>query len=278
MDAFINQMVTTLQEFFAGNAYLTVFVVSLLPMIEVTGSIPIAIELGIHPVTAYFFTSISSVLICPVIILCLKPVLNAFKKTKFFKKIALILEENFKSRAADLEKKAEERGAEQKLFEKKASQKASDQQVSYENESGEEGEHQPLGEAQDIGQGIVLSEKKRIFYKSLGLFLFVVLPFPMTGLWTGSAIAAFIDLKFRYSLPSIILGNFVGAIVILGATLLLGERSYIMLLALGLFIVFAIASAFVTVLLKNRKAKKLSDVSASSKDADKVTQDEDKID
>ena len=40
----------------------------------------------------------------------------------------------------------------------------------------------------------------------VGLFLFVAIPLPGTGAWTGSLVAAMLDIKKRYAFPSIFLG------------------------------------------------------------------------
>ncbi|MBE7024554.1 MAG: hypothetical protein E7408_00665 [Ruminococcaceae bacterium] len=41
---------------------------------------------------------------------------------------------------------------------------------------------------------------------ALGLFLFVAIPLPGTGAWTGALCAALLDLRFRFALPSILAG------------------------------------------------------------------------
>ena len=51
-----------------------------------------------------------------------------------------------------------------------------------------------------------LKGKKVSKYKYLGLTLFVGIPLPGTGAWTGSLAAAFLDMPLRKALPSIILG------------------------------------------------------------------------
>ena len=43
-------------------------------------------------------------------------------------------------------------------------------------------------------------------YKYLGLFLFVGIPLPGTGAWTGALAAAFLDMPLRKAIPSIVLG------------------------------------------------------------------------
>jgi uncharacterized membrane protein len=43
-------------------------------------------------------------------------------------------------------------------------------------------------------------------YQALGLILFVAIPLPMTGAWTGSVAAYLFKLPLRFSVPCIILG------------------------------------------------------------------------
>ncbi len=51
-------------------------------------------------------------------------------------------------------------------------------------------------------------------FEILGLILFVAIPLPGTGAWTGSLIAALLDIRLRRSIPTIFLGVLIaGAIV-----------------------------------------------------------------
>ena len=43
-------------------------------------------------------------------------------------------------------------------------------------------------------------------YQYIGLWLFVAIPLPGTGAWTGALIAALLDMPLRKSIPSIFLG------------------------------------------------------------------------
>ena len=43
-------------------------------------------------------------------------------------------------------------------------------------------------------------------YKYLGLAIFVAIPLPGTGAWTGALAAAFLDMPLRRALPSVIVG------------------------------------------------------------------------
>ena len=51
-------------------------------------------------------------------------------------------------------------------------------------------------------------------YKYLGLFLFVAIPLPGTGAWTGSLVAAFLDMPLRRALPAILLGVMTAGVAI----------------------------------------------------------------
>ena len=55
-------------------------------------------------------------------------------------------------------------------------------------------------------------------YKYLGLLLFVAIPLPGTGAWTGSLAAAFLDMPLRKALPSIVLGVLLAGCIMLGLT------------------------------------------------------------
>lgn len=56
--------------------------------------------------------------------------------------------------------------------------------------------------------------KKLEKYKEIGLITFVGIPLPTTGLWTGTAAAAFMGLDFKKSMICVFLGGVVSAILI----------------------------------------------------------------
>lgn len=51
-------------------------------------------------------------------------------------------------------------------------------------------------------------------YAFWGLFLFVAIPLPGTGAWTGSLIAAMMDMKVSKAFPSILLGVVTAGVII----------------------------------------------------------------
>lgn len=65
-----------------------------------------------------------------------------------------------------------------------------------------------------------LSKSKNIVnYKVWGLLIFVGIPLPGTGIWTGSLAAVLLDLKFKYATVAILGGAIMSAVLItLGVT------------------------------------------------------------
>ena len=59
-----------------------------------------------------------------------------------------------------------------------------------------------------------LKSKNVIKYQTFGLCLFVALPLPGTGAWTGALIAAILDMCLKRAMPSIILGVIIAATIV----------------------------------------------------------------
>ena len=60
-------------------------------------------------------------------------------------------------------------------------------------------------------------------YKFWGLFMFVAIPLPGTGAWTGALIAGLMDMRLKKALPSITLGVVTAGIVVTVLSLLVPE-------------------------------------------------------
>jgi uncharacterized membrane protein len=56
-------------------------------------------------------------------------------------------------------------------------------------------------------------------YEYLGLILFVAIPLPFTGAWTGALIAYLFDLEFTKSLITIFIGVLIAAFIMIALTL-----------------------------------------------------------
>lgn len=55
-------------------------------------------------------------------------------------------------------------------------------------------------------------------YGPLGLLIFVAIPLPGTGAWTGALVAALLNMRLRSAVPSILLGVCIAATIMTGLT------------------------------------------------------------
>lgn len=141
-----------LGEAFANYVY--ILIISLLPIIELRGAIPVAFALGIPMINAFIVSFIGNMLPVPFILWLITPFCNWLKKTRLFSWFPAFLE-------------------------KKVNQK----------------------------------KDKVTKYATFGLFLFVAIPLPGTGAWTGALIASFLDFKFRDAFFAIAGGVFTAGII-----------------------------------------------------------------
>ena len=63
-----------------------------------------------------------------------------------------------------------------------------------------------------------LKGKKVQKYQYLGLWLFVAIPLPGTGAWTGSLAAAFLGMRLKKAMPAVVLGVLTAGFIMLGLT------------------------------------------------------------
>lgn len=99
-------------------------------------------------------------------------------------------------------------------------------------------------------------KSKETFYKCVGVFLFVAIPLPMTGVWTGTAIAVFLGLKLKEAVLPVILGNAVAGLIISALSELFLAVWDIAALDYVLWGLFAIALiVLVITVIKTLKAK-----------------------
>lgn len=173
---------------FTDNGKLITLIISMFPLVELKGAIPIGtLLLGEESLlTSALLGYIGSSIISIPIFFLLIPIFSLLKKIKFIKIIVEKIETVLKNKA-------------EKLAEKNQ------------------------GKAEDV-------KTKMLIW---GLFIFVAVPFPVTGVWTGTAIAVFLNLKFKDSFLPLILGNLVAGIII--TTLTFFFKDYVDIIILVLF-------------------------------------------
>lgn len=143
-----------------------VFVISMVPILELRGGLLAARVLEINIVRAIWFCVVGNIIPVPFILLLITPVFNWLKKTRTFRPMVEKLETRAMGKSEQIEK-----------------------------------------------------------YQFWGLVLFVGIPLPGTGAWTGSLIASLLGVKFKKAFPAVLLG-------IVMATVIMSVVSYGLLGAL----------------------------------------------
>ncbi len=143
-----------------GKTLIT-FLVSMVPIIELRGAIPIATGMGLSPLIAIPVAMIGNIVPIPFIILFIKKIFAWMRKIS--PKLNKIVDK--------MEAKAEKNKA------------------------------------------------KVLKYAFWGLFLFVAIPLPGTGAWTGALVAAMLDMPLKKAFPAIVLG-------VIGAGIIISFVSY----------------------------------------------------
>ncbi len=153
-------MTNTLAQWFADNwgqsvsPYLIIFIVSMIPILELRGGLIVASLLHVKLVEALPICIIGNLIPVPFILLLIVKIFAVMKKTRVFRGLITRLENKAMNKSDALEK----------------------------------------GEF-------------------LGILLFVGIPLPGTGAWTGSLIAALMGVERKKAVPAILLGLLLAATI-----------------------------------------------------------------
>lgn len=96
-------------------------------------------------------------------------------------------------------------------------------------------------------------KRKKLWIKIIGVFSFVAVPLPLTGVWTGTCIAVAIGLNFWQTVISVVLGNMVAGIIITTICAIFPQFTTILFLAVLTFVIGIIVYALIKMFLSNKK-------------------------
>lgn len=159
---------------FGDNIILATILIAMVPIMEIKGAISFAANpgfwgsLALDNWTAMAWSLLGSCMIIPLLALLFAPLMRLLKRTKFFHKLAIGIENRIRGKSKDIE------GADEKsvLF-------------------------------------------TRVWWKKiLAVFIFVSIPLPFTGVWTGTCVAVFIGLDFVSTCITAALGNILAGVII----------------------------------------------------------------
>lgn len=211
---------------------LYVFLISIVPVIELRAAIPAGAMLGLPFYWNYIAAVLGNMLPVPFILLFIPAVLAFMKQHHIFPRLV-----------GWIERKGL-RGAE-KLRAKSGEETPA---ATGEDAGSTRGTVPDVGDAASSAEGVIpameaatvteesaeetRAEKKKMrvtFGVCLGLFAFVAVPLPGTGAWTGALVASVCGLPKRYAIPTILLG-------VMTAGVIMSLASYGVVSALRIFI------------------------------------------
>lgn len=152
----MSEAITTFLQGLGISNELVIFIVSMLPVVELRGAIPLGVVLNTKPLITFCLAVIGNLLPVPFIILCARPVVDFFLRVKYLRPIGNWLENKVRKNSHKITK-----------------------------------------------------------YKVGGLFLFVAIPLPGTGAWTGALLAALMNMRLKNAFPSIALGVVAAGLIML---------------------------------------------------------------
>lgn len=176
--------------------YLTVFLVSMVPLIELRGAIPIAESMNLNIFVYYIVAIIGNMVPVPFIYLFARKLLEWGKDKKFIGKFFTFCLEKGKKGGEKLKKSAGNKG---------------------------------------------------IFW---ALLIFVGIPIPGTGAWTGTLAASILDIDFKTSILAISLG-----VVLAGIIMSIGSKIVSNFGWIGVLIIVLVILAIIGIYFLNKKIK-----------------------
>ena len=89
----------------------------------------------------------------------------------------------------------------------------------------------------------------------LGVFVFVAIPLPLTGVWTGSAVASIVKLPYGKAVASVIGGNLVASLIILLLCRFFNAYINYIILALAIIAIVVVIALIVKVIIHKPKTE-----------------------
>ena len=99
------------------------------------------------------------------------------------------------------------------------------------------------------------SKSKSNFIKWFGVFVFVAIPLPLTGVWTGTCLALFLGLSKKDTIISVLSGNLVAGVIIMVISYFFADNTMIVLLAFLALVVLFVLVLMIRGIIQKHKQK-----------------------
>ncbi len=207
-----------------------VLFISMLPLIELRGAIPVGAVLGLPFYINYALAVVGNLLPVPFILLFIPKILDFLARFKLFRPVVLWLHQKADKNRGKIAKEAQNTEA-------IAMDNSAEISVELNTDITDISKQELISDHTDTsGEGLIPSiapePQKRSLMPAgafIGLMLFVLLPLPGTGAWTGALVAALFGFPRLKSFISILLGVLgCGVIMCLASYGVLGFLSFLL--------------------------------------------------
>ncbi len=107
---------------------------------------------------------------------------------------------------------------------------------------------------------------KMPWLKLIGVFGFVAIPLPLTGVWTGTCLALFVGLNRKQTLVSVLLGNAVAGGLMMLISYFFADNTMVVLYAFLILVVVFILFEVIKSLIKKTRNKKNQNIENNQSD------------
>ena len=251
---------------FGDNVVLATILIAIVPIVELKGAIPFSMSAKIwggkalSSWSALAFGLLGSSLIVPVLALIYIPLINWLKSTKLFKNLALKIENKVNKQKQKIENKVDSYtvNTENNNVSKDSNEISNLKETKESTVSVEKEQIANIEEQNNKSKATKTKYDKVFFIKLLSVFLFVSVPLPFTGVWTGACLAVVLGLGFWWTCASVIGGNLVAGLIITFLSSLFGENVLIFFyIIMAVIVIFLIASLIVNAFKKKNKENKV---------------------
>jgi uncharacterized membrane protein len=222
MTEFIGELFSKI---FNDNVMLATMFVSMVPIMELKGGIPFGMSKafwGASALTrwkAFWWAYLGCSIVVVALYFCFKPIMKILRKTKIFKGLANFIDGRIKKQSSKYEEQ----------------DSAVKKEINLNSETKQ--------------------KLKSKLLKMLGVFMFVAIPLPLTGVWMGVCIAVVLDLNFFEMLVSVQLGNLVAGVIISTICVIFPQFTHLLIYIFLILVVIFIILEIIKIKINKNKEK-----------------------
>ena len=200
---------------FGSHSLIATMIISMVPIIELRGAIPIGMDKGLWGNNAlslwesFGISVLGCSIVCVILTFAFLPLFKWLKTKKWCKKITDFIENKLIGNSKNINDKIQEEK----------------------------------------------NKKRALWIKIAGVFMFVAIPLPLTGVWTGTCLSLFVGLDAKQTIPTVILGNIVAGLIMSLLSYVFADNTFVVFIGfLALVLIFALFAIVKSMINKRKKS------------------------